>query len=70
MQAFHFSRSGGFEIEHESFGAMFGNSGADLSVTASSVNRFKVLGKTNRQSLRGSGIILIENYRELFHKSP
>ena len=50
--------------------ALPGNRGTDIVVTAGQINRFKVLRKTDRQSLCSSGVILIEDYTEWFHKFP
>jgi hypothetical protein len=70
MQTLDFSRSRSFQIQHQRLGAMPGNRGTDIVVTAGQINRFKVLRKTDRQSLCSSGVILIEDYTEWFHKFP
>ena len=70
MQTFNFARARSFQIEHQRFGTMPGNRGADLFVTAGQINGIKVFGEANRQSLCSSGVILIKDYREWFHKIP
>jgi hypothetical protein len=67
MQSLDFVRIGAFEIQHYRFRAITGDHAADLSIGGRQVNVLEVLGKTGRQIARGSGIILIENYAELFH---
>src|SRR5208283_1918218 len=70
MQTLDFVRPRSFQIQHQRCGAMKGNRGTDLFVGAGQMNRFKVLGKTDRQSLCSSGVILIEDYTEWFHDFP
>jgi len=64
MQTLNFARSRSLQVQHYRLGAMPGNCGADLLVRACQINRIKVLGETDRQSLRCSGIILVKDYTE------
>ena len=70
MQTLDFVRPRSFQIQHQRCGAMPGNRGTNLFVAAGQINRFKVLGQTDRQSLCSSGVILIEDYTEWFHDFP
>ena len=70
MQMLDFVRPRSFQIQHHRFGAMPCNRGTDLLVSAGQINRIKVLGKTDRQSLCSSGVILIKDYTEWFHTHP
>jgi len=70
MQALDFARAGSFQIQHQGPSPMPGNRGTDFFVTAGQMNGIKVSGKANRQSVRGSGIVLIKHYTEWFHTSP
>src|SRR5277367_3174254 len=70
MQTLHFIRSRSFQIQHQRFRAMLGDRGTDFSVGVSQINRFKLLGKANRQSLTNSGVVLIEDYTQCFHNIP
>src|SRR5450759_3627273 len=70
MQMLDFVRSRSFQIQHHRFGALPGNRGTDLLASAGQINRIEVLGKTDRQSLCSSGVILIEDYTQWFHTSP
>ncbi len=70
MQTLNFARARSFQIQHQRFGTMPGNRRADVFVTASQMNRIKMFGKTDRQGLCSSGVILIEDYTEWFHTFP
>ncbi len=70
MQALNFVRPRSFQIQHHRFGAVLGYCGTDLLVSAGQINRIEVLGETDRQGLCSSGVILIEDYTELFHTRP
>ncbi len=64
MQTLNFARSGRFEIKYQCFGAMPGHGRTDLFRGPGHINRIKVLGETDRQSLGGSRVILIDNYAQ------
>jgi len=70
MQTLDFVRPRSFQIQHHRLGAVPGNCGTDLLASAGQINRIKVLGQTNRQSLCSSGVILIKDYTKWFHTSP
>ncbi len=70
MQTFDVAGSGNFQIEHQCFGATPGNGRGELFIVARQINGIKMLGETNRQSLRSSGVILVEDYIQWFHRSP
>ena len=70
MQTLNFARSRSFQIQHQRFGAIPRHRRLNLRVAAGQINRFKVLGKTNRQSLSSSGVILIKDYTQCFHNVP
>ncbi len=70
VQTLNFVRPRGLQVEHQGFGALPGNCGADLFVTLCQINRIKVLRKTDRQNFCRSGVVLIENYALRFHGVP
>ena len=57
-------------IQYQHFGPIPGDGGTKVLVAASEMNGLKMLGKTVRQDLSGSGVILIQDYTDWFHGSP
>jgi hypothetical protein len=70
MKMLDFARSSGFQIEHQRRGAIAGKGGAYLFVGTRQVNKFKMLGETDCQSLSSPRVFLIQDYTEWFHTSP
>ncbi len=70
MQTLDLVRPRSLQIQHQRCRAMPGNRGTHLFVGAGQINRIKVLGQTDRQSLCSSGVILIKDYTEWFHNFP
>ena len=62
VQTLHFTQTGSFQIKHEHFSAMPGNSGTDLVATARHVNGTNVRGKAGNQGQGSSSIALVEDY--------
>jgi hypothetical protein len=70
MQTLNFARPRSFQIQHDRLSAIPGNRRQDLLAGAGQTNRPKVLGKTGRQNLCRSGVVLIKDYIACFHITP
>src|ERR1035438_5797063 len=70
MQTPDFVRARGFEVQHQDVGMMPGYGRLNFFVLAYPIHGTKILGKTDRQGLSSSGVIVIDNQAEWFHKSP
>ena len=70
MQAPDLIRARSFNIQYQHIGTMPFYGHAHFFVSFRYVYRSKILGKTDRQSLSSSGVIVIDNQVEWFHRSP
>ena len=70
VQTPNFAQAGIFQIQHQHLRPMPGNAGTDLFTSAGQMNGTNMLGKTIRQSLSNSGVIMVENYTQWLHTSP
>jgi len=70
MQTFHFAPERFFHVQHQHVGPIAGNGETQFFVAAGEMNGLKMLGKTVRQKLSSSDVILIEDYSDWLHGSP
>jgi len=70
MQALYFAPVGLLHVQHQYFGPIPGDRWTEFLVAAGEMNGLKVLGKTVRQKLSSSDVILIKDYTDWLHGSP
>ena len=70
MDTLDLVRSRCFQVQNQRISAMPRNRAAGFFVRTGQVNRVKMLGKADRQSLSSSGVIVIEHDAKCFHTSP
>src|ERR1035438_3979597 len=70
MQTLDFSRTVGFEIDDDCFGAMLSKVTSNLGVSGGHKDRLEDFRETDRQIFSCSGVFLIEDYAEWFHDFP
>src|ERR1700685_4390107 len=61
---------GCFQIQHQHAGTMPRNGGTNFFIPSNEVDWTEMFGKTNHQSLSSSGVGVIDNQANWFHKSP
>jgi hypothetical protein len=70
MQPLNFTGGRGLDIEDQNPGSVAGDGGSQVLAIAGEIDGKRLLGKTSRQDLRSSSVVLIKDYIKWSHTSP